>query len=122
MLVPRMYTTIKAEIQQDENLMGTPRTRTKKACALPHEYGPANWYGSPLDASGMPIRFNWSMNSIRMYFNEILQALGGHLNREHAFETIKIPARKWRAAIGLSRAKPISWVERGFIEQYWYRD
>ena len=42
MLVPKMYTTIKAEIQQDEKLMGFLLTRTKKACALPREYGPVN--------------------------------------------------------------------------------
>ena len=58
MLVPRMYTTIMAEIQQDENLMGSLRTRTNKACALSREYRPVNWYGSPLDSSGMPIRYS----------------------------------------------------------------
>ena len=88
MLVPRIYTTIKAEIQQDENLMGIMRTRTKKACALSREYGPVSWYGSPLDASGIQSRYNWSMNSTRLYLNESLRALGGHLNREHSFEMI----------------------------------
>ena len=58
MIVPGMYTTIKAEIQQEENLMGILLTRTKKACSLPREYGPVNWYASPLDFSGMPVRYN----------------------------------------------------------------
>ena len=71
-LVPRVYTTVKAEIQQDENLMGILRTTSKKACALSREYGPVNWYGSPLDSSGMPIRYNWSLSSIRTYLNESL--------------------------------------------------
>ena len=35
---------------------------------------------------------------------------------------IKILTRYWRAAIRLSRAKPISWGERGFNVQYCYRD
>ena len=122
MLVPRMYTTKNAEFLQDENLLGILRTRTKRACALLGEYGPINRYGSPLDSSGKPIRYNWSLSSFRTYLNESLRALGGHLNREYAFEMIEIPARHWRAAIGLSRAKPISWGERRFNEQYCYRD
>ena len=32
LLVPRMYTTIKNETQQDENLAGILKARTKKAC------------------------------------------------------------------------------------------
>ena len=112
MLVHRMYTTIKAEIQQDENLMGILLTRTKKACALPREYGPVNWYASPLDSSGLPVRYNWSLSSIRTYLNANLRSIGGHLNREYAFELTKIPTRYLRVAIGLSRTKPISWDER----------
>ena len=54
------------------------RTRMKKACALPREYGPLTWYGLPLDASGMPIRYNWSVISIRTYLNESLRAVRGH--------------------------------------------
>ena len=102
--------------------MGILGTRTKKACALPREYGPVNWYGSPLDASRMPIRYNWSVNSIRTYLNESVRALGGDLNSEHAFDMIKISAQFWRAAIGLSGAKPVSLVERGFNEQFCYCD
>ena len=112
---------MKADFQQDENLMGILRTETKKACALPSEYGPVNWYVSPLDASGMPIRYNWSVGSIRTYLNESLQALEGHINRVHTFDMIKIPAQYWRAAIGLSRAKPFSLVDQGFNDQFCYR-
>ena len=35
---------------------------------------------------------------------------------------IKISNTYWRAPIGFSRAKPNSFVERGFQEQYCYRD
>ena len=69
-LVPRMYATINAEIQQDENLMGILRTRTKKACTPPRKNGPVNWYAAPLDSSGMPLRYNWSLSSIREYLKE----------------------------------------------------
>ena len=67
MHVPRMYTTIKSEIQQEENLMGILKARTKKACPLPREYGPVNWYNAPLDNQGIPVRFDWSLTSQRKY-------------------------------------------------------
>ena len=35
---------------------------------------------------------------------------------------IKIPTRFWRAPIGSARTKPVSFVERGFQEQYAYED
>ena len=38
------------------------------------------------------------------------------------FQLIKIPARYWRGPIGYIRAKHISMVERGFDEQYAYKD
>ena len=101
--------------------MGILRTRTKKTWALPRKYGPVIWYGSPLDALGLPIRYNCSVNGIRAYLNENLRALGCHTNIGH-IEMIKIPARYWRGAIRLIRAKPISLVEQGFNEQFCYRD
>ena len=120
--VPRMYTTIKNETQQDENLSGILKARTKKACTLPREYGPVNWYTSPLDDKDIPIRFNWSFAHLRKYVTECVQAMGGHTNREYHFQLIKIPARYWRGPIGYIRAKPISMVERGLDEQYAYKD
>ena len=48
--------------------------------------------------------------------------MGGHTNRDYNFQLIKIPVRYWRGPIGYIRAKPISMVERGFNEQYAYRD
>ena len=80
-----------------------------------------NWYGSPLDASGGPIRYNWGVCSLRTYLNESLRDLGGHINRDYSFEMIKIPAWYWQAAIGLARDKPINLDERGFNEQICYR-
>ena len=81
MKVPRMYTTIKNEVQQHENLSGILKARTKKACPLPREYGPVSWYTSPLDKEGIPIRFNWSFTHLRNYVTECLQVMGGHTNR-----------------------------------------
>ena len=120
--VPRMYTTFKNEVQQDENLAGILKARTKKACPLPREYGPVNWYTSPLDNQGIPLRFNWSFAHLREYVTECVQAMGGHTNRDYYFQLIEIPVRYWRGPIGYIRAKPISMVERGFNEQYAYRD
>ena len=77
-----MYTTIKNEVQQDENLAGILKTRTKEACPLPREYGPVNWYTSPLDNQGIPLRFNWSFAHLRMYVTECVQDMGGHTNRD----------------------------------------
>ena len=122
MRVPRMYTTIKSEIQQDENLMGAIKARTKKACPLPREYGPLNWYNAPLDRKGLPVRFDWSLTQVPKYVTECLLAKGGHTNRNYHFQSIKIPARYWRGPKGLIRAKSISLVERGFDEQFAFRD
>ena len=60
------------------------------------------------------------MSSVWVYLNENLGGLGGHANRNHSFQMINIPARYWRAAIGLARAKSISLSERGFNEQFCY--
>ena len=122
MRVPRIYTTIKSEIQQDENLMGVLKTRTKKAYPLPRVCGPVNWYNAPLDRKGLPVRFDWSLTQLRKYVTDCLQAMCGHTNRNYTFQSIRIPARYWRGPIDLIRAKPISLVERGFDEQFAYRD
>ena len=122
MKVPRMYTTIKNEFQQDENLSGILKARTKKACPRPRENGLVNWYTSPLDKEGIPIRFNWRFTHLRKYVTECLQVMGGHTNRNYNFQMINIPAKYWRGPIGYLRAKPISLVERGFNKQYAYRD
>ena len=59
MKVPRMYTTIKNEVQQDENLSGILKARTKKACPLPQDYGPVNWYTSPLDKDSYSLQLEF---------------------------------------------------------------
>ena len=70
MRVSRVYITIKSEIQQDENLMGVLKMRTKNACPLPREYGPVNWYNAPMGRKGLPVRFDWSLTQLRKYVTE----------------------------------------------------
>ena len=41
--MPQAYTTIKTELQAEENMMGVIRVRTRKAAVLTREYGPVNW-------------------------------------------------------------------------------
>ena len=89
---------------------------------VPRENGPLSWYKAPLDRKGLPVRYDWSLTQLRKYVTECLQAMGGHTNRNYTFKSIEIPARYWRGPIGLIRAKPISLVERGFDEQFAYRD
>ena len=71
-LVPTMYTTIKSEAQQEENLMGVLKTRAKKTGPLPKEYGPINWYDAPLDKLGVPVRYPWDFPTLRKYVSESL--------------------------------------------------
>ena len=46
MRVPLMYTTIKSEVQQDENLMGISKARKKKTCPLSR---------NTVQSTGMPL-------------------------------------------------------------------
>ena len=55
--VPYGYTTLKSERELEENLMGLLRARTRKACPLPREHGPVNWYSASLSLEGVPFRF-----------------------------------------------------------------
>ena len=82
----------------------------------------AKWYNAPFDAQGLPIRYDWSLTSLRNYVTECVQALDGHTNCDYNVHSIKIPAKYWRGPIGFSRLKTISLVERGFVEQFAYRD
>ena len=52
--MPHGYTTLKSERELEENLMGLLRARTRKACPLPREHGPVNWYSAPLSLEGVP--------------------------------------------------------------------
>ena len=117
-----MYTTVKTESQQEVYLMGVLNSRAKKTGPLHTEYGPVNWYDAPLDEHGVPVRHPWDWPTQRKYTTESLRALGGHTSRSFAFGLIKISNRYWRAPIGVSRAKLKRFVERGFQEQYCYRD
>ena len=57
--IPQAYTTIKTEKQLEENLKGLLRSRTRKACPLPREHGPVNWYAAALSLDGYSFRFPW---------------------------------------------------------------
>ena len=63
--MPHGYTTLKSKKQLEENLMGLLRARTRKACPLPREHGPVNWYSAPLRLDGVPFRFPWSQDFVR---------------------------------------------------------
>ena len=63
--MPHGYTTWKSEKQLEESLMGLSRARARKACPLPREHGPINWYSAPLSLDGVPFRFPWSRDNIR---------------------------------------------------------
>ena len=63
--MPHGYTTLKSERELEENLVGLLRARTRKACPLPREHGPVNWYSAPLSLEGVPFRFPWSQEFVR---------------------------------------------------------
>ena len=46
-------------------MMGLLRARTRKACHLPREYGPINWYSAPLSLNGVPFQFPCTQEFIR---------------------------------------------------------
>ena len=58
------YITIKTEKQLEENLTGLFRTRTRKACPLPREDSPINWYAAPLSIDGFPSIFPCSQGTL----------------------------------------------------------
>ena len=74
-----MYTTFEAE-QPEEKLVRVLTNRTKKACTLPREHGPVNWFEAPLDSHGTLLGFPWDLSSLKKFAAESLRALGGQLN------------------------------------------
>ena len=120
MRVPPMYTTIKSEIQQDENLMGVIKARTKEASPVLQDYGPVNWYNAPLDRKGLPVRFDWSLTT---QIRDRMSSSHGwpHQSKLHlpVHQNIsKILAGAHRS----NSSKAHQSVERGFDEQFAYRD
>ena len=105
--VPQAYTTIKTEQQVEENMMGVVRARSRKAAVLPREYGPINWYNSPVDLNGQPFRFPWwSPDFIKKVVNSCLQ-LSPHVRSDYKFKFIQVPNRYWKEPVGCPRARPI---------------
>ena len=104
--VPHGYTTIKSERELEENLLGLLRARTRKACPLPREHGPVNWYSAPLSLEGVPFRFPWSQEFIRKAIRASTSA-GPPVDPLYSFKCIAFPNRYWKEPLGWPRAKPV---------------
>ena len=97
--MPQVYTTIKAEQQSEENMMGVIRARSRKATVLPREYGPINWYNAPADLHGQPFRFPWSSDFIKKMINACLR-ISPHARPDYKFKFIQVPNRYRKKPVG----------------------
>ena len=104
--VPHGYTTVKSERELEENLMGLLRARTRKACPLPQDHGPVNWYSAPLSLEGVPFRFPWSQEFIRKAIRASTSA-GPPVDPLYSFKCIAFPNRYWKESLGWPRAKDL---------------
>ena len=100
----------------EENLMGLLRARTRKACPLPREYGPINWYSAPLNLDGVPFRFSWSQDFIRKVIRASTSA-GPPIDPPYSFKCITLPNRYWKEPLGWPRAKPVGRAPEIFNRQ-----
>ena len=114
--VPHGYTTLKSERELEENLMGLLRARTRKACPLPREHGPVNWYSAPLSSEGVPSRFPWSQEFIRKAIRASTSA-GPPVDPLYCFKCIAFPNRYWKEPLGWPRAKPVGRAPEIFNRQ-----
>ena len=114
--VPHGYTTLKSERELGENLMGLLRARTRKACSLPREHGPVNWYSAPLSLEGVPFRFPWSQEFIRKAIRASTSA-GPPIDPLYCFKCIAFPNRYWKEPLGWPRAKPVGRAPEVFNRQ-----
>ena len=114
--VPHGYTTVKSERELEENLMGLLRARTRKACPLPREHGPVNWYSAPLSLEGVPFRFPWSQEFIRKAIRASTSA-GPPVDPLYCFKCIAFPNRYWKEPLGWPRAKPVGRAPEIFNRQ-----
>ena len=114
--MPHGYTTLKSERQLEENPMGLLRARTRKACPLPREYGPINWYSAPLSLDGVPFRFPWSQDFIRKVIRASTSA-GPPIDPLYSFKCITLPNRYWKEPLGWPRAKPVGRAPEIFNRQ-----
>ena len=104
--MPHGYTTLKSERHLEENLAGLLRARTRKACPLPREHGPVNWYSAPLSLGETPFRFPWSQDFIRKVIRASTSA-GPPIDPLYSFKCISLPNRYWKEPLGWPRAKPV---------------
>ena len=88
--MPHGHTTLKSEKQLVENLMGLLRARTRKACPLPREHGPVNWYSAPLSLDGVPFRFPSSQNFVRKVIR-VSTSAGPPIDTLYSFKCITFP-------------------------------
>ena len=114
--VPHGYTTLKSERQIEENLLGLLRARTRKACPLPREHGPVNWYSAPLSLEGVPFRFPWSQDFIRKVIRASTSA-GPPVDPLYYFKHITFPNHYWKEPLGWPRAKPVGRAPETFNRQ-----
>ena len=114
--MPQAYTTIKAELQAEENMMGVIRARARKAAVLPREYGPVNWYNAPMDLHGQPFRFPWTVDFIKKTINSRIDA--SPIDRsDYKFKFIKVPNRYWKEPVGYPRS-PVRHTDYANVPQW----
>ena len=92
------------------------RARTRKACPLPREHGPVNWYSAPLSLEGVPFRFPWSQKFIRKAIRASTSA-GPPVDPLYCFKCIAFPNRYWKEPLGWPRAKPVGRAPEIFNRQ-----
>ena len=114
--MPHGYTNLKSERQLEENLTGLLRARTRKACPLPREHGPINWYSAPLSLDGVPFRFPWSQDFTREVIRASTSA-GPPIDPLYSFKCISLPNRYWKEPLGWPRAKPVGRAPEIFNRQ-----
>ena len=114
--MPHGYTTLKSEKQLEENSMGLLRARTRKACPLPREYGPVNWYSAPLSLNGVPFRFPWTREFIRKVIRASTSA-GPPIDPLYSVRCITFPNHYWKEPLGWPRAKPVGRAPETFNRQ-----
>ena len=114
--MPHEYTNLKSERELEENLVGLLRARTRKACTLPREHGPVNWYSAPLSLEGVPFRFPWGQEFIRKVIRASTSA-GPPIDILYCFKCIAFPNRYWKEPLGWPRAKPVGRAPEIFNRQ-----
>ena len=114
--MPHGYTTLKSEKQLEENLMGLLRAHTRKACPLPREHGPVNWYSAPLSLDGVPFRFPWSQDFVRKVIRASTSA-GPPIDPLYSFKCITFANRHWKEPLEWPRVKPVGRAPEIFNQQ-----